>query len=80
MSYRRIPRRVQVNDTWFDVTEGWAGKLELSENMKHPQYTASEPYMHINNLFYVYDSNDYKVGEFHTDNRTCSGCVDNFEM
>ena len=80
MSNRKIPRRVQVGGTWFDVREGWAGKLELHEYMKAPQYTADEPYVHITNLFFVYSTGGSKVGEFHTDNQTYSGSVNGFEM
>jgi len=80
MSIRKIPRRVEINRKWYDVREGWAGKLELHEYMKHPEYTANEPYMHINNLFFVYDSGGSKVGEIHTDNRTYSGVVTAFEV
>ena len=80
MSNRRVPKRVEVNGTWFDVREGWASKLELHEYMKSPQYTANEPYAHITNLFYVYTTNGNKVGEFHTDNGSCSGSVNRFEM
>ena len=80
MSNRRIPRRVEVRNKWYDVREGWAGKLELHEYMKHPEYTADEPYAHITNLVFVYDSGGSKVGEFHMDNRTNSGAVTNFEM
>jgi hypothetical protein len=76
---RRIPRRVEIGGKWYDVREGWAGKLELHEYMKSPEYTADEPYAHINNLFFVY-SNGSKVGEFHTDNRSYSGVVTDFEM
>ena len=76
----KIPKRVEVSGKWYDVREGWAGKLELLEYMKSPEYTANEPYNHINNLFYVYDTYGSKVGEFSTDNRSCSGCVNGFEM
>ena len=80
MSNRRIPRRVEVRGKWYDVREGWAGKLELHEFMKHPEFTADEPYAHITNLFFVYDSGGSKVGEFHTDNRNYSGAVTSFEL
>ena len=80
MSYRKIPRRVEVRGTWYDVREGWAGKLELHEYMKAPKYTANEPYVHISNLFFVYDSSGSKVGEFHTDNGSYSGAVSRFEL
>jgi hypothetical protein len=80
MSNRKIPRRVEINNKWYDVREGWAGKLELCEYMKSPEYTANEPYVHITNLFFVYDSGGNKVGELHTDNRNYSGIVTGFEM
>ena len=80
MSNRRVPRRVEIKNKWFDVRSGWAGKLELHEYMKHPEFTADEPFMHITNLFFVYDSGGSKVGEFHTDNKTHSGAVTNFEI
>lgn len=75
----KIPKRVQVGGTWYDVRESWAGKLELHEYMKSPEYTASEAFL-TNNLFSVYDTCGNKVGEFHTDNRTCSGRVNDFEL
>jgi hypothetical protein len=50
MSNRRIPKRVQINGTWYDVREGYADKLELYEYMKVPQYTAKEAYGHVINL------------------------------
>jgi len=77
---RKNPRRVEIRGKWYDVREGWAGKLELHEYMKAPEYTADEPFMHITNLFYVYDSSGSKVGEFHTDNRNYSGAVTGFEL
>jgi len=80
MSYRKVPRRVQVNGTWYDVREGWAKKLELHEYMKAPEYTADEPYAHISNLFFVYNTGGSKVGEFSTENRSCSGSVNGFDM
>ena len=76
----KIPKRVEIYGKWYDVREGWAGKLELFEYMKSPEYTANEPFMHINNHFHVYNTSGSKVGEFHTDNRSYSGCVTNFEM
>jgi len=75
-----IPKRVQIGGTWFDVREGWAGKLELFEYMKSPQYTAKEPYMHIDNLFHVYDTSGSQVGEFNTTHRSYSGRVTNIEL
>lgn len=79
MSNRKIPRRVEIRGKWYDVRERWAGKLELHEYMKSAEYTANEPYAHITNLFFVYDSSGNKVGEFHTDNRSFSGVVTGFD-
>ena len=31
MSNRKNPSRVEINNKWYDVREGWAGKLELYE-------------------------------------------------
>jgi hypothetical protein len=42
-------------------------------------YTAKVPFAHITNLFHVYNTNGSQVGEFNTDNRSCSGCVSSFE-
>jgi len=80
MGNRIIPKRVEIRNKWYDIREGWAGKLELHEYMKHSEYTANEPYAHITNLFFVYDSSGSKVGEFHTENKTYSGVVTSFEM
>jgi len=80
MSDRRIPKRVQINGIWYDVKEGWAGKLELCEYMKAPQYIAEEPYAHVTNLFYVKDVNGNKVGEFNTNLMDWSGSVNSIEM
>lgn len=80
MSYKKVPKRVEINRKWYDVRSGWAGKLELHEYMKAPEFTADEPYMHINNLFFVYNSSGSKVGELHTENRTYSGVVTDFEI
>jgi hypothetical protein len=74
------PKRVQVSGKWYDVREGWAGKLELSEYMSPLKYTANEPYAHISNLYFVYDTGGSKVGEFNTENRSYSGSVTGFEM
>ena len=80
MSNRKTPKRVNINGKWYDVREGWAGKLELHEYMKSAEYTADEPYAHVSNLFFVYNSSGSKVGEFHTENNSQSGAVNGFEM
>jgi len=76
----RNPSRVEIKGKWFDVKEGWAGTLELSEYMKSPEYTAKEAFAHVDNLFHVFDTNGNKVGEFHTDNNTYSGIVTGIQM
>ena len=80
MSKRRIPKQVKIDEKWYNVREGWAGTLELNEWMGDLKYTAKEEQAHINNLFSVYDANNNKVGEFHTDNGTCSGSVSDLEL
>ena len=82
MSDRRIPRRVRINSVWYDVRSSWAGKLELHEYMKAPVYTADEPFAHITNLYYVYNTSGSKVGEFHTVNGRISfqGVVEDIEV
>ena len=56
------PRRVEINRKWYDVRDGWAGKLELHEYMKHPEYFANEAPT-VNDLWIVTDSSGSKVGE-----------------
>ncbi|MCL1884621.1 MAG: hypothetical protein FWF81_12830 [Defluviitaleaceae bacterium] len=56
------PERVKVNNVWYDVRDGWGGKLELHEYMKSPKYFANETM--CDGVFFVHDSNDNKVGEF----------------
>ena len=79
MSNIRIPRRVEINGQWYDVREGWAGTFELSAWGSPVKYTAKEPYNHIDNLYWVYDSSGNKVGEFHTTNGSRDGCVTGFQ-
>jgi len=75
----RKPRRVKIGWQWYDVHDGWAGKLELRA-FDSPSYTAEAPYVHMDNLFFVKDSSGCKVGEIDTHNRSCSGAVESFEM
>jgi hypothetical protein len=76
---KKIPRRVKISGQWYDVSEGWSGKLELRA-FDSNSYTAETPFAHITNLYYVYDSGGSKVGELDTDNGTYSGCVSGFEV
>lgn len=56
------PHRVEINRRWYDVRDGWAGKLELYEYMKSPEYFATEAPT-VNDLWIVTDSGGSKVGE-----------------
>ena len=80
---KRIPKRVKIDGNWLDVREGWAGTLEMSAYMTE-KYTAREPYVHISDLYFVYDANGSKVGEFNTRDPitvySYSGRVTGFDM
>jgi hypothetical protein len=55
------PNRVEINRRWYDVSDGWAGKLELHEFMKAPEYFATEAM--TDGVWNVTDSGGSKVGE-----------------
>lgn len=75
MSEKQIPRQIQINDSWYEVSEeGWSGKLNLNKFAGPIEYTASRPYAHTDDYF-VYDMNGNKVGEFNIGNRSYSGNV-----
>jgi hypothetical protein len=76
-----IPTRVKIDGKWYDAREGWAGKLELTDSGKiYPtiEFTAKEPYIHMNDFWFVYDTNRKKVGEIDVPNKKCSGRVSDF--
>jgi len=73
------PRRVQINGQWYNVSE-WMGSLDLTSFGNPVSYKAREPYAHVTNLYFVYDAGGSKVGEFHTEHRTYSGCVTAIEV
>jgi hypothetical protein len=79
---KRIPNRVKIDDKWYDVGEGWAGTLNLrwGSGSDIRKYTAKEPYILNSNLYFVYDSNNNKVGEFNTEHKTYSGRVTSVEF
>ena len=79
-SGKRIPKRIRIGEKWYNVNEGWAGTLNLSEWMSPPKFTAREPYAHTNDLYFVYDTSGVKVGEFDIFNQSYSGAVNNIEM
>ena len=56
------PSRVEINRRWYDVRDGWAGKLELYEYMKAPEYFATEMF-NVDGVWNVTDSSGSKVGE-----------------
>ena len=80
MSDKRIPRSVRINGETYEVQSGWAGTLNLAKWMGPIEYTAREPYAHIQNLYFVYDKNGSQVGEFDANHGSCRGCVDSISM
>lgn len=81
MSGRPIPKRVQIGGNWYEASEGSAGfNLSASALISTLTYTARTPYAHLSNLFFVYDADGGKVGEFDVENGTCSGGVTDFEV
>ena len=56
------PRRVQIGHTWYDVRDGWAGKLEIHQYMKSPEYFATEQF-NVDGLWNITNGSGSKVGE-----------------
>jgi len=79
-SGRLIPKKVRIDGKWYNVSESLDGTLDLAEFMNPVKYRAKEPYIHIFNFYFVYDTNGNKVGEFDIGNRSYSGSVSDFEM
>jgi len=79
MKMEKIPRRIQIRGQWYDVRQGWAGKLEMYQPMLSTDYTATQPYVHISDLYHVYDKSGSKVGEFHVGNNTREGAVESID-
>ena len=71
------PSRVQVKGTWYDVRDGWAGKLELHEYMKKPEFFANETM--VEGVYNVSDESGYNVGEFDMRYMDCKGSVNAVE-
>lgn len=67
---KRVPKRLRIYKKWYDVHEGWADTLNLSEWMNSAKFTAREPYININDFYFVYDTSGIKVGEFEIPNRS----------
>jgi len=72
------PKRVRISDQWYNVTKPFS-TWELYAGADYPKYTMKEPYMHMNDFYWIYNSSGTQVGEIHTANRTYSGCVQAFE-
>jgi hypothetical protein len=72
-------KRVKINGEWYDATVGTFGGFDLYKFGSPAKFTVQEPYAHVSNLFWVYDANKNKVGEFDIQNKTCSGYVDDVE-
>ncbi|MDR3001914.1 MAG: hypothetical protein LBU89_11695 [Fibromonadaceae bacterium] len=63
----RIPKRVQISGRWHEVSEAWAGTLELKEYGGPVKYKTEKPYPVLHpNVYHVRDTNGNKVGEFDT--------------
>jgi hypothetical protein len=77
---KQIPKRVKINDKWYNVKEDWTGALNLCEWMSPAKFTAREPYIHISDYYFIYDTNSNKIGDLHITNRTYSGYVTGFEI
>ena len=86
MANKIIPTKVKINGKWYNTREGFGstvGMLELSDSGKISQiteFTAKEPYAHINDFYFVFDTDGNKVGEIDINNNKCSGCVSDFEI
>ena len=80
MSFKK-PKRMKIDDTWYDVIEGWGEELKLKEFMGPVKYTTKQPYPVLHDYMYtVHDTNGYQVGEFRIDYRSFSGHVTDIEM
>jgi len=85
MAGKLFPTRVKIDGKWYNAREGFGsttGMLELSDSGKIAlvtEFTAKEPFMHISNLYHVFDTDGNKVGEFDINNKTCSGRVSDFD-
>jgi hypothetical protein len=86
MSNKLIPTRVKIDGKWYNAREGWGsttGMLELCDSGKISQiteFTAKEPYGHMNDFYFVFDTDGNKVGEIDINNKSCSGRVGDFEI
>jgi hypothetical protein len=82
MAEKQLLKRVKIDDKWYDVSEGWAGTLNLSwgSGSDIRKFTAKEPYAHMNDFYFVYDENENKVGEIDINNRSHTGQVSDFEI
>ena len=65
-SNHRTLHEVQINGDWYSVNQGWAGGLDLNKSMCSEKFTARQPYVHISNLYFVYDANGNKGTSINT--------------
>jgi len=77
---KKIPRKIKIDDKWYDVSSGWSGTLNMSTFNGPLEYTASEPYAHMSNFYFVYNTNGSQVGGFDANNGSTSGSVSSIEM
>jgi len=76
----KIPRRIRLNNEWYEVHEGMWSSLNLKKWMGPIEYTLKEPFAHISNLYYIYDLYDNKIGELDMNNNTYSACITEIEI
>ena len=76
MSDKKVPRSVRIKGETYEVQSGWSGNLNLAKWMGPVEYTAREPYAHMNNFYFVYDMNGNQVGEIDMNHGSCKGIVD----
>ena len=82
MENKIFPSRVKIDDKWYDVSEGWAGtfKLRWGSGSDIREYTAKEPFAHMNDFYHVFDSNENNIGQIDIKNRSYSGLITDIEL
>jgi hypothetical protein len=75
-----IPRSMKINGWDYEVRE-YFGNLEMCKYGGPIEYKTVNPMPVLHpNIYHVCDLNGNKVGEFDTNSRSCSGCVNSIEM
>ena len=80
MSEKRVFKGVTINGKTYYAHESLTGGYNLSTFGGPHEFTARIAYAHIDDLYFVYDSNGNKVGEFNTGYGRCSGAVTSIQM